>query len=91
MNKKELISAIAEKTDYSKKDITEVIDATFVVIGEALASGKEVKITNFGKFDIAERAARKGRNPKTGESIDIAATKAPRFKASSVLKNVINS
>ena len=89
MNKKEIIKQISIKTGYSQKDITEVIESLLYTITDELARGNDVSITGFGKFVVQERAARNGVNPKTGEKIQIAATKTPKFKASSTLKNAV--
>ncbi|NUJ16850.1 HU family DNA-binding protein [Bacillus glycinifermentans] len=89
MNKKELIGAVAEATGLTKKDIELVVDSTFDVITSALKDGKKVKVHGFGSFEVRERAARKGRNPQSGEEIEIPATKAPAFKAAKALKDAI--
>lgn len=89
MNKTELISAVATKTGFTKKDVKSAIDATFEIITETLVAGDSVGVTDFGKFDAPERAARESRNPQTGEPITVAAHKAPRFKPSSALKNAV--
>ena len=89
MNKKEIIKQISVKTGYSQKDITEVIESFLYTITDELARGNDVSLTGFGKFVVQERAARNGVNPKTGEKIQIAATKTPKFKASSTLKNAV--
>ena len=87
MNKKELIKSVVETTGLSKKDVTVVVDATFDKIVEALENGDSVNIFGFGKFEVRERAARKGRNPLTGEEIEIAASKVPAFKPAKALKD----
>ncbi|CAI8775719.1 DNA-binding protein HU [Bacillus licheniformis] len=89
MNKKELIGAVAEATGQTKKDVELVVDSTFDVITSALKDGEKVKIHGFGNFEVRERAARKGRNPQSGEEIEIPATKAPAFKAAKALKDAI--
>ncbi|MED2945367.1 HU family DNA-binding protein [Bacillus swezeyi] len=89
MNKKELIGAVAEATGLTKKDVELVVDSTFDVITSALKDGEKVKIHGFGNFEVRERAARKGRNPQSGEEIEIPATKAPAFKAAKALKDSI--
>lgn len=86
MNKTELVQAVSEKTDMTKKDATQAVEAVFEVISEALAGGQKVQLVGFGNFEIRERAARKGRNPQTGEVIDIAASKIPAFKAGKALR-----
>ncbi|WP_144523164.1 HU family DNA-binding protein [Bacillus pumilus] len=89
MNKTELVSAVVEKTGLSKKEVASVIDATLDEITSALKEGAQVKIAGFGGFESATRAARKGRNPSTGEEIDIPETKAPKFKAAKALKDAV--
>lgn len=89
MNKTELINKVAEMTDLTKKDATKVVDAVFQSIADALAQGDKVQIIGFGNFEIRERAARKGRNPQTGEEIEIAASKVPAFKAGKALKEAV--
>ena len=91
MNKTELIGTVAEQCGYTKKDVGSVVDALFETIKEAVVSGDEVNVAGFGKFCVAERAAREGRNPATGESMTIAASKAPKFKASSAFKTAVNA
>jgi DNA-binding protein HU-beta len=86
MNKADLVSKIAESTELSKKDIGRVVDALFETIAEALHSGDRVQLVGFGNFEIRERSARKGRNPQTGEEIDIPASKVPAFKPGKALK-----
>lgn len=90
MNKKELVKAISEKLEITQKAAGEQLDAILDVIIEELANGGEVKISGFGTFSVAERAAREGRNPATGETIQIAASRAPKFKAAKALKDVVN-
>lgn len=89
MNKNDLIAKVAEKVGSTKKDATVFVDALFESITEALANGESIKIHNFGNFEVRERAARKGRNPQTGEEIDIPAKKTPVFKAGKNLKDVV--
>lgn len=91
MTKKELIAAMAEKTEQTKKDTEVMLNTLIDVISEALSNGEEVAIAGLGKFEVRERAARTGRNPKTGESIEIAASKAPVFKASKTLKDAVKA
>lgn len=86
MNKTELIQAVSEKTNMTKKDVTVAVEAVFGAISDALARGEKVQLVGFGNFEIRERAARKGRNPQTGEVIDIAASKIPAFKAGKALR-----
>lgn len=91
MTKKELVAAMAEKTELTKKDTELLLNALVEVVSEALANGDEVALSGFGKFEVRERAARTGRNPQTGEIIEIAATKAPAFKAAKALKEAVNA
>lgn len=90
MNKTDLINAVAAKAEISKKDADKAVSAVFDAVAEALAAGDKVQLIGFGTFEVKERAAREGRNPKTGETITIAAAKAPAFKAGAALKNAIN-
>ena len=90
MNKKDFIAAIAKKTGVSKKEVAAVVDATFDVLGEALANGEKISVSGFGTFDVHERKARTGKNPRTGEAVEIQASKAPAFKPSLVLKANVN-
>ena len=91
MNKTELIAAIADKAGVSKKDAEKVVNATFDVITAAMADGDKVSLVGFGNFEVRERAAREGRNPrKPGETIKIPACKAPAFKAGKALKDAVN-
>lgn len=91
MNKNELISKVAGQTGYTKKDTGAVIDAVVEAIIDTVASGEKISIVGFGTFAVAEREARTGRNPKTGEEIEIAASKSPKFKAGSAFKTAVNS
>ncbi len=90
MNKTELIAAVAEKTELSKKDVEKALKAFTDVVAEQLKSGDKVQLVGFGTFEVSERAAREGRNPQTGETMQISASKAPRFKAGKALKDMIN-
>lgn len=90
MNKNELISAVAQATGVSKKDTDTVIKATFDKIAEALVSGDKVQLIGFGTFETRERGSRTGKNPRTGETVTIAACKAPAFKAGKALKDAVN-
>lgn len=90
MNKSELIDAIASKSDLSKAQASQALEATFASIEQALKSGEAVTLVGFGTFSVKERAARTGRNPKTGEPIQIAASKAPGFKAGKGLKDAVS-
>jgi len=90
MNKNDLIAAVAEQTGLSKTSAGEAVDATFSAISSALKAGDEVKIIGFGNFSVAKRAATEGRNPRTGETIKIAASNTPKFKAGKGLKDAVN-
>ena len=89
MKKAELISAIAAKSGLSKKDSEKALTATFDSIQEALVSGEKVQLVGFGIFDVKDRAARTGRNPKTKEVIQIPTTRTPQFKAGKALKDAV--
>ena len=90
MNKTELITAVAENAELSKKDAEKAIKAVFEVITEAMKNGDKVQVVGFGTFEVSERAAREGRNPQTGETMQISACKAPKFKAGKALKDALN-
>lgn len=89
MNKTDLINAVAEATELSKKDATSAVDAVFEAITNTLQEGNKVQLIGFGNFEVRERAARKGRNPQTGEEIEIAASKVPAFKPGKALKDAV--
>lgn len=91
MTKKEFIANIAETTEVSKKDAEKVYDAIFAGIADQLAAGEKVAINGFGTFEVRERAARQGINPQTKEKVEIAACKAPGFKAAKALKDKVNN
>lgn len=91
MNKAELIDTIAEKLDINKKTAGDVVNEMTFTIEQALSQGKEVAIAGFGTFKANKRAARAGRNPSTGETIQIAASTVPAFKAALALKKAVNS
>ena len=91
MNKADLITVVMEKTDVSKTDATEVVNAVFDAITDALKNGDQVSVPGFGIFQRKERAARQGRNPQTGATIEIPAAKVPSFKAGKGLKDAINA
>ena len=91
MNKTELVSAVAEKANLTKKESERVINALFASIEEALSKGDKVQLVGFGTFEVRDREARKGRNPQTGEEIEIPATKVPAFKAGKALKDAVSS
>ncbi|QRN85237.1 HU family DNA-binding protein [Clostridia bacterium] len=90
MNKGELIASVAEKAELSKKDAEKVVGAVLDGITETLVAGDKVQIIGFGTFEVRERAARVGRNPKTGAELKIAASKVPAFKAGKALKDKVN-
>ncbi|WP_373751981.1 HU family DNA-binding protein [Jeotgalibaca porci] len=90
-NKAELIEKLAGKTKLTKKEVTATVDALFEVIQETLASGEKVQVIGFGNFEVRERAARKGRNPQTGEEIQIEASKVPAFKPGKALKDAVKN
>jgi len=89
LNKTDLVASVAEKTDLTKKEAEKVIAEVFASIEEALAKGDKVQLVGFGTFEVKERAARVGRNPRTGEQIEIAATRVPVFKAGKALKEAV--
>ena len=91
MNKVELIAALADKADVSKKDAAKVLDALTDTVTEELAKKEKVTLVGFGTFETRERAARTGKNPRTGEALKIAASVAPVFKAGKALKDAVNS
>lgn len=91
MNKTELINQVAETSELSKKDASKAVDAVFDSILNALNSGDKVQLIGFGNFEVRERAARKGRNPQTGEEIEIAASKVPAFAPGKALKDAVKN
>ena len=91
MNKTELVAAIAEKTGLTKKDAEGAVKAFTDTVAEQLKAGEKIQLVGFGTFEVAERAARTGKNPQTGEAIKIPASKAPKFKAGKALKDVVNT
>lgn len=90
MNKTELIEKVAANAGVSKKDATAVVAATFDEIANALAQGEKVQLIGFGTFEARQRAARVGKNPQTGEEVNIPASIAPAFKAGKALKDIVN-
>ena len=90
MNRTELVAVVAEKTGLTKKDAERMVCATFDTITESLAKGEKVQISGFGIFEVKEREARVGRNPRTKESIQIPASRQPAFKASKTLKDTVS-
>ncbi|VAW72840.1 Putative DNA-binding protein HU-beta (ACLAME 290) [hydrothermal vent metagenome] len=90
MNKAELIDAVASATDLSKADATRSVDAVIDTITETLRKGDSVTLVGFGTFEVRARAARAGRNPQTGETIQIKASNSPAFKAGKAFKDAVN-
>ena len=90
MNKTELVAAIAEKAELSKKDAEKALKAFTEVVGEELKKGEKIQVVGFGTFEVSERAAREGRNQQTGETMTIKASKSPKFKAGKALKDSLN-
>ena len=90
MNKAQFVEKIAQKGDFTRRDAEIAVDAALETIEEELSRGREIALTGFGKFHVAKRAARKGRNPQTGETIKIKASRVPRFSAGSKLKQTVN-
>ena len=91
MNKAELVAAMAEQAGLSKKDAEAALKAFTDVVSDELKKGEKVQLVGFGTFEVSERAAREGRNPQTGETMKIAASKAPKFKAGKALKDLVNA
>ena len=91
MNKAELITSMAEKSKLTKKDAELALKALIESVEEALEKGEKVQLVGFGTFETRERAAREGRNPRTGETMKIAASKSPKFKAGKALKDMLNA
>lgn len=89
MNKTDLINSVAEAAELSRKDAGRAVDAVFDIITKSLSEGEKVQLIGFGNFEIRERAARKGRNPQTGEEIEISASKVPAFKPGKAFKENI--
>lgn len=90
MNKAELVEAMVAKTGYSKKAITESLNAFISVVSKTLKADDKIQLVGFGTFEVRKRSARKGRNPQTKEEIKIPASKAPAFKAGKALKELVN-
>lgn len=90
MNKQELITAIAEKAEMEKDDAKKALNAFIEVVGDELKKGEKIQIIGFGTFEVSERAAREGRNPQTGETMEINASRNPKFKAGKALKDSLN-
>jgi len=91
LNKTDLAARVAEETGLSSSDAKKAVEGAFEVIVRSVAAGDEVSISGFGKFSTSQRAARQGRNPQTGETIDIAASTAPKFSAASAFKGAVNT
>ena len=91
MNRTELITAMAEATDLSKKDAEASLKAFIDIVTEEMKKGEKVQLVGFGTFEVSERAAREGRNPQTGETLTIAASRSPKFKAGKALKDAVNA
>lgn len=91
MNKTELISAVAEQAGLSKKDAEAAVKAFTEVVSDELKKGGKIQLVGFGTFEVSERAAREGRNPKTGATMKIEASKSPKFKAGKALKDLVNA
>ena len=91
MNKTELIAVVAEKAELSKKDAEKAIKAFTDAVSEELVKGGKIQLVGFGTFEVAERAARTGRNPQTGEPLEIAASKSPKFHALTGFKNAVKN
>ena len=89
MNKTELIAAVAEKTDLSKKDADAAVSAVLGAITGALKAGDKIQLVGFGTFEVRNRAAKQGRNPRTGETMTVPASKVPAFKAGKALKDAV--
>ncbi len=90
MNRKELVDALATKTSLSKADTDRAIGALLEIISDTLKKGESLSLVGFGSFEVRKRAARTGRNPKTGEELKIKAAKVPAFKAGATLKAAVN-
>ena len=91
MNKTELVAAMADQAGLPKKDVEKALKAFTDVVAEELKKDGKVQLVGFGTFEVSERAAREGRNPQTGESMEISASKAPKFKAGKALKDLVNA
>ena len=90
MNKTELVAGVAEKAGLTKKDAEKAVNALVDCVQQALAGGEKVQLIGFGTFEVKKRAARKGRNPRTGQDIEIPASSSPSFKAGKALKDAVN-
>lgn len=90
MNKNDLIVSVAHDTGLTRQDVAKAVESMFGAITGALKEGTEVRLVGFGTFSVAERAASQGRNPRTGESINISASRTPKFRAGKTLKEALN-
>lgn len=90
MNKADLIDSVANSLGHSKKDVTDIVDAFILETKKAVAKGNKVAISGFGVFEVAARKARLGRNPRTGETVKIKATKLPKFRAGAEFKGIVS-
>ncbi len=90
MNKNDLVAAVADQSNLSKADATKAVDAVLDCITDELKSGGDVRLVGFGTFNVTKRAASMGRNPRTGEAIQIRASNQPKFKAGKALKDAVN-
>ena len=90
MNRTELVAAIAKKTELSRKDAEKALKAFTEVVADELKKGEKIQLVGFGTFEVSERAARTGRNPQTGDAMEIKASKTPKFKAGKALKDSVN-
>ena len=90
MNKTELVAAMAKDTNLSKEDVEDVLKSFVDVVSQELKNGGKIQLVGFGTFEVSERAAREGRNPQTGATMKIEASKAPKFKAGKALKDLVN-
>lgn len=91
MNKTELIAAVAERAELSKKDAEKAVKAFTDVVAEELVKGEKIQLVGFGTFEVSERKEREGRNPKSGEKMTISASRTPKFKAGKALKDRVNA
>lgn len=91
MNKTELIEAIANESGLTKRDVEKALSAFTDTVTSAMKNGDKVQLVGFGTFEVSKRAARTGRNPRTGETVEIAASATPKFKAGKALKNAVNA
>lgn len=91
MNKTELVAAMAKETQLSKKDVEAVLKSFIDVVSSELQKGEKIQLVGFGTFEVSKRAEREGRNPQTGETMTIAASKTPKFKAGKALKDAVNA